>query len=182
MAMPNPEINKPFREWQIVGLIVLVLAALGLGQAVKTRVDNFPAPLLAGNVATSTETSLPHTLSLELKGQTLTVEIARTPEEQSRGLSGRPELAETGGMLFVYEAPEQPRFWMKEMHFPIDIIWLDQKQKVVEITRNLSPQTYPQTFSPRTPIKYVLEVNAGTAAKNNLQIGDLIHFSLPETL
>lgn len=177
--MPNQHPSQPFREWQIVGLILITIIALGFGQAVKKRPNNFPPPIATVPPAEQSEVKK---LDLRLNGAIFSVELAQTAAEQIRGLSGRPTLGQAEGLLFVYATSTTPRFWMKEMNFPLDLIWLDQDKKVVEITPDLSPNTYPQTFSPQTPVRYVLEVAAGTAAKNNLKPGDLIHFSLAETL
>lgn len=99
--------------------------------------------------------------SLILNGQKINLEIARTPTEMARGLSGRASLPADSGMLFVYQEDVMPAFWMKEMRFNLDIIWLDKNWQIVGLEKNISPQTYPQTFSPPKPIRYVLEVNAG---------------------
>ncbi|MCC6290679.1 DUF192 domain-containing protein [Candidatus Nomurabacteria bacterium] len=94
-----------------------------------------------------------------LDGKKIDLELAQTPEEMTRGLSGREGLPEDSGMLFVYPEDTVPAFWMKDMRFPIDIIWLDKNWMVVGIEKNLLPSTYPQTFSPPKPIRYVLEKN-----------------------
>lgn len=102
----------------------------------------------------------------------INVEIAQTEAEQERGLSGRADLPENHGLLFVYTQDARPAFWMKEMNFPIDIIWLDKNLTVVGIERNISPDTYPQTFSSPAPIRYGLEVRAGFVDKYHLKVGD----------
>lgn len=170
--------EKPFREWQIVGLILIALIALGFGQAIKKHPNNFPKPLPKEESAVTPSNSPLATTTIRLNQAIFTVELAQTDAEKTQGLSGRLNLEQNQGMLFVYEATTTPSFWMKEMNFPLDIIWLDQNKKIVDITPDLSPDTFPQTFSPKSPVKYALEVPAGTVAKNNLKIGDLIHFSL----
>jgi uncharacterized membrane protein (UPF0127 family) len=98
----------------------------------------------------------------------------RTPEEQMRGLSGRQSLEENAGMLFVYEIPSVPGFWMKEMNFPIDIIWIDENKKIVGITENLAPETFPQVFYPRSSVQYVLEVNSDWARDHSISVDDKV--------
>lgn len=100
------------------------------------------------------------TQTLILDGERIELELAETPEEMMRGLSGRASLPDGHGMLFVYPEDTVPSFWMKNMHFPIDIIWLDRNWKVIGVEKNISPSTYPQTFSPQKPVRYVLEKNA----------------------
>ncbi|MBI2065143.1 MAG: DUF192 domain-containing protein [Candidatus Yanofskybacteria bacterium] len=111
---------------------------------------------------------------LSINGTNIKVEIADEPNEQSQGLSGRESLANDSGMLFVFPQPIITGFWMKDMKFSLDLIWIDERGKIIEITKNISPVTYPETFLPPSPIKYVLEVNAGWSDKNNIKIGDKI--------
>lgn len=100
------------------------------------------------------------------------LEYARSDAEQVRGLSGRTNLPENSGMLFVYEKNVIPNFWMKDMNFALDIIWLDENWRVVGFEKNVSPATFPQTFSPDKPIRYVLEVNAGFVDKQQIKLGE----------
>src|SRR5512138_3154745 len=66
---------------------------------------------------------------------TVTLELARTPQEKGRGLSNRPGLAEGNGMAFVYEAPQSIGIWMKDMRFPLDILWV-RDGRIVKIERD----------------------------------------------
>ena len=77
--------------------------------------------------------------SISIKGKIIYVDIAKTDLELSRGLSGRLNLASDNGMLFVFAKKDtSPIFWMKNMLFPIDIIWIDD-EKVVQIDKNIKP-------------------------------------------
>lgn len=96
-----------------------------------------------------------------LAGTSVSVEIARTPPERNRGLSGREELMWGHGMLFIMDEPGLHGFWMKDMKFPIDIIWIDENLVVQDISAELPPESYPKIFYPKTKAKYVLEVPAG---------------------
>lgn len=87
------------------------------------------------------------------------VEVVNTPEMRRRGLSGRSELGSAGGMLFVFPEAGHHGVWMKDMQFAIDIIWIDEHFKVVDLMRNVTPDTYPKVFEPDKPAKYVLETN-----------------------
>jgi uncharacterized membrane protein (UPF0127 family) len=95
-------------------------------------------------------------------------------------LSGRQELLPNEGALFIYQEPGFYHFWMKEMNFPIDIIWLlpeeNKKEvfKIVDITPTVSPDSFPQTFSSRVPSQYVLEVKAGFVKENDLKINSFV--------
>ena len=113
--------------------------------------------------------------ALSINDIKINIEIADNPKEQSQGLSGREYLAPDSGMLFVFPQLITPSFWMKDMKFSLDLIWIDENGKIIEITKNVSPATYPESFSPPSPIKYVLEVNAGWTDENNIKIGDRIN-------
>lgn len=62
-------------------------------------------------------------------------------------------------MLFVFPEAGLHRFWMKDMNFPIDIYWLGKNYEVVDVAKNVPPESYPKTFSPKSPANYVLETN-----------------------
>lgn len=109
--------------------------------------------------------------SLKINDVNLYIELADTPEKRERGLSGRKELKSDRGVLFVFDEPGNYSFWMKDMNFPIDIIWISEDLKIVDIARSVKPESYPKTFEPRKPAKYVIEVNAGWSLKNGVQIG-----------
>ena len=113
--------------------------------------------------------------TVTLDGATVHVMLARTPAEQERGLGGRDSLAVDQGMLFVFPKDGEYAFWMKDMKFSIDILWLAQDGTVVYIVPNLSPSTYPQTFGPSKPARFVLEVPAGFVAAHWVQVGDRAH-------
>lgn len=103
-----------------------------------------------------------------------TVDIADTFIERTQGLSGRPSLGENEGLLFVFDQSNIHSFWMKGMNFPIDIIWINNEQRIVHIEHDLSPDTYPQSFAPEEAALYVLEINAGKAKENGISLGDWV--------
>ncbi len=109
---------------------------------------------------------------VSIRDTTLSVEVADTLQLQIRGLSGRPSLGEHEGMLFIYQSPQMPSFWMKDMHFAIDIIWIAENRIVAGIVRSVSPDTFPQIFVPSVPVRYVLEVSAGWAEQHGVAVGD----------
>ncbi len=110
------------------------------------------------------------------------VELAESSEERIKGLSGRASLDAGTGMLFVFEKAERLRFWMREMEFSLDIIWISAGCQVVDISENV-PAPEPGTpladlprYSPDAPAKYVLEINSGEAAALGLGVGDPVEF------
>ena len=109
------------------------------------------------------------------------IEVARTPEEKNQGLSGRQSLAEGSGMLFIFEENSRPNFWMKDMRFAIDIIWINDG-KVVQIDRAIPPPE-PGTkdgdlelYRSNQPIDFVLEVPSGFSDKNQIEVGGVVHW------
>ena len=111
-------------------------------------------------------------LVIHIKGEDLFAEVADTVAEHVRGLSGRKSLRENEGMLFVYQAPHQASFWMKNMGFAIDIIWLDAEKRIIGIEPRISPDTFPRLFYSPAPVQYVLEVQAGWAERHGATPGD----------
>ena len=105
----------------------------------------------------------------------LQVEIADTPDKRAAGLSHRAALAEGEGMLFVFEEEGRRDFWMKDMRFPIDIVWISKEREVVHITDSVAPDTYPTVFTSPIPARYVLEVPAGYT-RGRIHIGDRVRF------
>jgi uncharacterized membrane protein (UPF0127 family) len=105
-------------------------------------------------------------------------EIADTPQAQQQGLSGRTNLPDTYGMLFIFDEPSRPGIWMKDMLTSIDIVWLSDTGVVVGIEHNVSPDTYqkvpPDVFYPPSPISYALEVRAGVASARGWVPGSVI--------
>jgi len=114
---------------------------------------------------------------VEIGSTTIPVEIADTEQSRIMGLSGRKTLPIDTGMFFVFDVIGRNEIWMKDMNFPIDIIWIDAEFKVVDITKNAVPESFPKTFEPRTPVLYVLETIAGWADKNGIKMGDKVLFS-----
>lgn len=114
--------------------------------------------------------------------QKVTLEVADSEKAREKGLSERASLADNRGMLFLFDEPGIPAFWMKGMKFPIDIIFLNNK-KIVTIYKNVQP---PKTtseiptnyYQPTYPSDKVIELKAGAADKYNLHTGDTINLSL----
>ncbi len=114
--------------------------------------------------------------TIQLGRQTIRVSVADTESTRKQGLSGRSGLAGDEGMLFVFPKDGNYAFWMKDMRFSIDILWLSSDGVVVYMAQNVSPDTYPQNFAPNTPARYVLELPAGYAGAHTLEIGDMVEF------
>ena len=111
-------------------------------------------------------------LTIIVGNTTIEIEIAETSEQRIKGLSGRKSLPDNRGLLFIYDQPAFYEIWMKDMNFPIDIIWFDSDKKIVSISENVKPESFPEVFLPNDLALYVLEVNAGFSDENRIKIGD----------
>ncbi len=109
--------------------------------------------------------------TVSVNGIDIQAELAETPVQKILGLSNRQSLKEGRGMLFVYGKPGRQRFWMKDMHFPIDIIWIDGEKVAVHLEREVMPDSYPEVFSPPVLAQYVLEVPAGYSERVGIVVG-----------
>ena len=111
------------------------------------------------------------------------MELALTGEQKAQGLSDRDFLPPGTGMLFPYEESRIRTFWMKNMHFPLDMIWIDADCTVAHVTDNVPPPTPGTsnndlpTYSSTVPVLHVLEVNAGDFEQNSIGVGDKVKFS-----
>ena len=153
--------------WLIFLIIVALATLFFYPQTVLTPVQNiknyFQPPTYDGPLVRIADVSIP-------------VELATSTEAVTRGLSGRSSLDEDKGMLFIFDLPYQYRFWMPEMNFSLDMIWIEN-DRIADITENASKDFDPLApvfYQPGVPVRYVLEVNAGFVQRHNLQIGDQV--------
>lgn len=102
------------------------------------------------------------------------VTIADTQSEQEQGLSDTLSLAPNTGKLFVFNTPGRYGFWMKDMHYGLDLIWIDKDFKVVGIDKGVTPETYPKIFYPPQEVGYVLEVNSGFSTIHDISLNQLL--------
>lgn len=112
---------------------------------------------------------------LTVGDRTFVVEIADTDKKRERGLGKRDGLEADQGMIFPFETADRWVFWMKDMRFPIDIVWI-REMKVVDIHRNVPAPTSEklETYSPIEPADLVLELRSGMAAEAGIEAGDTV--------
>ncbi len=106
--------------------------------------------------------------------------IAKTPKENEVGLSKYKNLAKDMGMLFSFDKPDYYSFWMKQMKFPIDIIYI-RDGKIVTIYKDIEPPKSENEslsiYKPTEPSNMVLEINAGLCDKYKLKVGDKVNLN-----
>lgn len=103
------------------------------------------------------------------------VEVMDSDEVRKKGLSGRDNLCENCGMLFVFDKVGRHGFWMKNMKFDIDILWI-RDGEIVFIEKNVSYETPEIVYSPNVESELVLELNAGAVEEFGTEVGDKIDF------
>ena len=111
-------------------------------------------------------------------GEEIPVEVADTLKKRRLGLGKRTSLKKGWGMLFIFGKRKPYRFWMKDMQFPLDIIWLDN-HRIVHIIHNAKPvnsRDEPEIMTSPVPVNFVLEIAAGRAAKLRLKTGQRMKF------
>ncbi len=116
---------------------------------------------------------------VELGGQRYQVEVADDDAERARGLMFRDTLAPGSGMIFLHEREEPQAYWMKNTKIPLDILYFDSARKLVAQQRDVPPCSAGNGCPPypsNAPARYVLELNAGEAAKLKLQDGAELTF------
>ena len=116
-------------------------------------------------------------LTVTVNGYNISAFVADTDDKRSKGLSGVENMTESQGMLFIFNYPSKQGFWMKEMMFPLDIIWLDSNSSVIHVEKGLQPCAsvlFCPVYSPLKDAKYVLETISGFTDLHSVNEGDKI--------
>lgn len=154
--MAEQESKSPLRLF--AGLLIITIGGYLLVGGLRSATDN-KSPLVTPNKTV------------------ITIETVATSEERQVGLSNRDSIDDSAGMLFEFdEFSKENCFWMKDMRFAIDMIWLDKQKKVVTVTENIGPETYPESFCPEADAKYGLEVGAGRTIELGIAAGETLRF------
>lgn len=159
----------------IFGLFILIVILVIFGGSFTSTVF-FDRPVNSG--ASTAKMS-----KISIKNLSVDASVASTSNERKAGLSKFDSLPLDQGMLFVFDHSDKYSIWMKNMKFAIDIIWLDEQKRVVDIVSNAPPQPGKKdsqltVYRPRGEAMYILEVNAGLSSLNNVNVGDIANFSL----
>ena len=112
--------------------------------------------------------------AIVIDGQSIQSAIADTPDLQSLGLGNRDGLPQGEGMIFIFPVDKEYAFWMKDMRFSIDMIWISADDRIVYMAQDVAPDTYPHDFIPTIPARYVLELPANYALQHGFKIGDTV--------
>lgn len=161
----------------IFGLVLVIIIFIIFGRGFSS------GQFLTQTSTDSAQTQKKESTQVTIKDLVIQAKIADEPKEQQAGLSDFSSLSLNEGMLFVFDKSTAHVFWMKNVEFAIDIIWIDEQKKIVDIASNVPPEPKKSDkkitrYKPKSDAKYVLEINAGLSALHNLQIGDPVSFEL----
>jgi uncharacterized protein len=167
------------------GLLIVLCVALFLAVGVKQNnwfnQDNLTSPSASSWTQLTQSKYDRQRLAFDINGNSYQLEIVNQPASITQGLSGRTEIG-SDGMLFIFAKPGTYRFWMKEMRFNLDLVWL-RSGKIVDIMADLPAPSVEvgadpaqlakiPTYSSTTEADAVLEIPAGMAQKWGLKVGD----------
>lgn len=108
-------------------------------------------------------------------GQTeIIASVADSPISRNQGLSGVASMEQNEGKIFIFENEGFHEFWMKDMNFPLDIIFINKEGSIVDIFENIDPDTYPNSYKPSFLSLKVIEVNGGWVSSNRIKVGDTV--------
>jgi len=172
---PKSPAVPPAKRWAVS---VAFVVAAGVVVTAALLVDR---GWLAAKPSTNSSAKPPELYEVRIGQASWQVELAVTPAQQARGLGKRDELPAGRGMLFVYDAPQVMRFWMKDCRIPLDIAFLDAEGVIVTIhTMPNEPPGTPDdqlpTYSSEVPAQFALEVPAGALGHANVRVGDRVRF------
>ena len=145
---------------------------------ISINVSHCIIQLFTFNQSFAEEIVYSHAIVTTSTGEEIPVEVADTLKKRRLGLGKRTSLKKGWGMLFVFEKRKPHRFWMKDMQFPLDIIWLEN-HRIVHIIHNAKPansKDEPEVMTSPVAVNFVLEIAAGRAAKLRLKVGQRMKF------
>jgi len=116
-------------------------------------------------------------VEIKINNQYIIADVVKDEPARTRGLGGRDSIGVNEGMLFIFDSEDTRGFWMKDMKFPIDIVWIAPDDKVAGITENIDPQIGAKdadlkVYYPPIPVKKVLELKSGRASLLKAEIGN----------
>lgn len=154
----------------IIGLFILLLVIAVGGKFV---LDSYQGKGVSIPFVSTSSTA-------NINNQTFKLYLTKEEKEKQIGLSGRNNMPQDYGMLFEFTNADYHAFWMRNMKFPIDIIFI-RDNKIITVFHNVPPPKSEDEnlvlYQPDEPSNKVLEINAGLAKKYNIKRGDTITIS-----
>ena len=162
---------------KVCSIIIFLLVSLLIIFLIYTKIYN------GKNIVINNDNRIYETIcgkynkgEMKIHSESIFVDIADNNCKRELGLSRKNTLGEDEGMFFTFEKTGNYEFWMKDMNFPIDVLWVDEDFNIVGIENSLATSTYPNIFGGNYFSKYVLELSAGNSQKNKIKVGDKIVF------
>jgi DNA-binding NtrC family response regulator/uncharacterized membrane protein (UPF0127 family) len=159
--------GDPMKRILPIAALLIIAACSQPTQQSSTEAGSAPPP-----------TPIPLPQAVFADGFAVDLELAVTADEVASGLMFRPSLPDNRGMLFLFDQPRLPSFWMKNMLIPLDLVFLDEAGVVVDVIADVQPcaaEPCPN-YPPSSPAQAVLEINAGSATAHGIEIGTVIQF------
>jgi uncharacterized membrane protein (UPF0127 family) len=160
----------------LVPIIILVAVLIGVGAALAIGQSKPEVPAKPKLQASKACGPYRDDVNVKINGQVFKTELAKTTSEQTKGLGGRPCIGPNQAMLFAFSKQGQYRFWMKDMRFPIDILWINSAKRVVAQEIDVEPSTYHSSnpFFENDPshlAQFVLEMQANRSPQLHVDLG-----------
>lgn len=190
--------RNPFLSLEMLLIALVIVGGLTYYVVAVRGVSSFNGTAAAGsNLSMGTDIASSTTRAMQMVGQSIQeigsapagnetiisvpngvirAYVADTAALQEKGLGDRDSMMHDRGMLFPFPTPGTYAFWMKDMRFDLDMVWIDAAKKVIGVTSHVAASSYPATFLPPSPISYVLELNSGAAADFGLATGTQLSF------
>ena len=168
MTEPSTKPNRT--KWIVAGIVIAMLGVSGISLGTNLAREH------------KKEAAVQETLErLEImsgdKSQVFMVEVMRTNEQRAKGLMFRQYLPADRGMLFDFDREEPVAMWMRNTYIPLDMVFIRADGTIHRIHERAQP--LDETSIPAgAPVRFVLELNGGTAAKLGLKAGDRVKHSL----
>ncbi|MGI0036952.1 MAG: DUF192 domain-containing protein [Nitrososphaera sp.] len=160
----------------IIALVFMMYVPVSrtVAEGDPSQAQNVTQPSPANNTGTGGYKKI----NVTVNGVPLVADLAITGDQRSKGLAVKDSLAENESMLFYFPKANEYAFWMKDMKFPIDIIWLGTDRKVIHIEHSLEPcdSDACPLYKPEGKTQYVLETVAGFAQKYSVNEGTVVEF------
>ncbi len=179
--MKSPLLTSLWKKILIViaglGLAILLIPSIFCGRGASIEVckafSNVLVPPSDAQKNLGSYTSGFESGRLRIKDVTYNVFIAHTDASRSKGLSGITSMDQNEGVLFIFDAPTDAKFWMKDMTFALDFVYI-RDGKIVDLRENVSPDTYPELITARAPFTHVIELNAGQIKQWKFAVGGAV--------
>jgi uncharacterized membrane protein (UPF0127 family) len=159
----------------VLAVLLCILSIFcGRGSYAPCRAfSDFVSPPSDAYTQLSTPISGFKTGQLMINDISYTVYIADTDATRTQGLSGITSMDSNEGVLFVFDSPTRASFWMKDMKFALDFVYI-RDGVIVDLIQGVSPDTFPELITAKTPFTHVLELNAGQIKQWKFAVNDAV--------